>query len=134
MRKKELLSRIPKKLTDHNTAKIIRAGGEKVLMVILPEWQKRDPKANGWVDRTGLVHFCWRWGYLTYYITSGTWSQEGYGWLENRSWLTADNFDKKSNDAIGHFTGRLPTPTSIEYYEQDTNWRIRMKYMNLSRG
>ena len=130
MRKKELLSRIPKKLPDHNMAKIVTASGEQVLMVILPEWQKRDPKASGWVDRTGLVHFCWKWGYLTYYITSGTWSQEGYGWVENRSRLTADNFDKKSNDAIGHFTGRLPTPTSIEYYEQDTNWRIRMKYMN----
>ena len=92
MRKKELLEKIPKKLPDHNTARIIRAGGEQVLMVILPEWQKRDPKANGWVDRTGLVHFCWKWGYLTYYITSGTWSQEGFGWIENTSSLQANNF------------------------------------------
>lgn len=130
MRKKELLSRIPKKLTNHNTAKIIRAGGEKVLMVILPEWQKRDPKANGWVDRTGLVHFCWRWGYLTYYITSGTWSQEGFGWIENTSRLQVNDFDKKSCDTIGHFTGRLPTPSSIEYYEQNVKWRLKRKYEN----
>ncbi|MBR2654713.1 MAG: PcfJ domain-containing protein [Lachnospiraceae bacterium] len=130
MRKKELLEKIPKKLPDHNTARIIRAGGEQVLMVILPEWQKRDPKANGWVDRTGLVHFCWKWGYLTYYITSGTWSQEGFGWIENTSSLQANNFDKKSCDAIGHFTGRLPTPSSIEYYEQDVKWRLKRKYEN----
>ena len=131
MRKKELLSKVPKKLPDHNTARIIKASGEQVLMVILPEWEKRDPGVKtGWVDRTGLIHFYWKGGYLTYYIQSGTWSAESYNWLEFKSRFSANNFDKKSNDAIGHFTGRLPTPTSIGYYEAETKYRLRMKYEN----
>lgn len=129
MRKKELLGKIPKRMPEHDTARVVESCGESVLMLILPEWQKRDPAVkSGWVDRKGLVHFVWAWGYLTYYTESGTWTNEGYDWLEARSRISVDDFDKRSNNAIGHFTGRMPTAGSIGYYEQDTNWRIKRKY------
>lgn len=106
MKKKELKERLPKKWPDHNTAKIIRADGKLVLMILLPEWEKKDPGYKyGYVDAKGIVHFVWGNGYGTYYPKSGVWTNESLDWLHYKSRLTVRNEDEKSIKAIHRYTG-----------------------------
>jgi len=130
MRKSDIIKRIPKKLPDHSIAKIIRSGKQRGLMLILPEWRKNCPKRDYYSAKTGIVHVTWDTGYLTYYIKDKCWTNEGIGWIEWKSELTADNFDLKSEQTIAKFTGRYGTIPSIESYEQDVAWRKKVKYQH----
>jgi len=130
MRKSDIIKRIPKKLPNHSIAKIIRSGKQRGLMLILPEWRKNCPKRDYYSAKTGIVHVTWDTGYLTYYIKDKCWTNEGIGWIEWKSELTADNFDLKSEQTIAKFTGRYGTIPSIESYEQDVAWRKKVKYQH----
>lgn len=128
MRKSELLKRIPKKLPEKCTAKVIRVDGERVLMTILPKWRKDCPKYVYYAAKEGLIHFTWETGYLTYYPKQTFWSKEGLGWISWKGELTVDDFEKSSLDTIAKFTGRYGTLTSIENYESDVKWRLKCRY------
>lgn len=131
MRKKDLKDRLPKKWPDHSTAKIIRVAGKKVLMILLPEWRKDCPKIeDSYTPITGLAHFVWYEGFLTYYRKYDYWTKESISWLDYRSVLTADNFDDKSYEQMRRFLGYVGSLFGVEQYEQETKWRLKAKYHN----
>ena len=131
MRKKDLKDRLPKKWPDHSTAKIVWVKGVKVLMLLLPEWKKDCPKIkDNYTAITGLAHFVWHEGFLTYYRTYDYWTKEGISWLDYRSELTADNFDDQSYEQMRRFLGSMGSLFGVEQYEQETKWRLQIKYHN----
>ena len=129
MRKKDLKDRLPKKWPDHSTAKIIWVKGVKVLMLLLPEWKKNCPKIqHSYTAIAGLAHFIWDNGYLTYYRKYDYWTCESLNWIEYNSELSANDFDTKSYDAIRRFTEHTGSMNAIEFYEQETRWRQKIRY------
>lgn len=131
MRKKDLKARLPKKWPDHSTAKIIRVAGKKVLMILLPEWRKDCPKTkDSYTAITGLAHFVWYEGFLTYYRKYDYWTKESISWLDYRSEVTADNFDDKSYEQMRRFLGYVGSLFGVEQYEQETKLRLKAKYHN----
>lgn len=125
MRKKDLLAAIPDEWPEENTARIIRSGKEKVLMILLPSWDNvsRYPRA-----KSRLAHFLSEKRWLTYY--DGSWSQESMNWLSLNSHIYDPTFDEKSREAIAKFTGMLGTISDVEYYETNLAGRKKMQALN----
>ena len=77
MKKAELMKRIPKKLPEENMARIIRACGTHVLMLILPVNSKTGS------EESGIAHFVWETGYATYYLNNHIWTREALDTVED---------------------------------------------------
>jgi len=121
MKKAELIKRIPKKLPEENMARIIRACGTHVLMLILPVDSK------GGSEESGIAHFVWEMGYATYYLFNHIWTREALDSVEDSCTLTMYGFDEKSVEQIRKFTGHSShnADYAIGWYEEQIRFRKR---------
>ena len=101
MRKSQLLERIPKTYPEHNSCRIIRASGQKVLMTILPSWEV----INRQKEKV-IFHFTWKDGYLTYYPSYNEWTREQLSTLYYNAYLSQSGLDEKSIETVRNFTGK----------------------------
>ena len=97
MRKSQLLERIPKTYLEHNSCRIIRASGQKVLMTILPSWEV----INRQKEKV-IFHFTWKDGYLTYYPSYNEWTREQLSTLYYNAYLSQSGLDEKSIEIYAH--------------------------------
>lgn len=134
MKKAELLAGIPEKLPEECTAKILKTSGGRVLMVVLSFWQ-RSVQVHRWMAPsrgvTGIVHFVWKDGWLTYYPELKHWTKESLDWIEFRSVLRGDDLDEDGRKAVREYTGRLGGLYDVSGYE--IHVKIRMEGIRVSR-
>ena len=123
MKKAELMKRIPNKLPEENSARIIRACGTHVLMLILPVDSK------GGSEESGIAHFVWEMGYATYYLKSHIWTRESLDTVESCCTLVMYGFDEKSTEQIYKFTKRTGCVPgyAIDWYEEAVRFRRSRK-------
>ena len=123
MKKAELIKRIPKKLPEENMARIIRACGTHVLMLILPVDSK------GGSEESGIAHFVWETGYATYYLNNHIWTREALDTVEDGCMLVMHGFDEKSSEQIFKFTDRryVSPDYAIVWYEEIVRHRKRIE-------
>lgn len=129
MMKAELLAGIPEEMPEECTARILETSGGKALMLVLPFWEK-SVKMHQWMFPSrsvrGIVHFCWKDGWLTYYPELKWWTKECLSWTAFRSSLSGNDMDEEGSRAIREFTGMIGGLYDVEYYEsrvRDRMWK-----------
>ena len=100
MRKSELLKAVPSELPEDNYARIITANKKRVLMLILPEWQVTNSCFGA---RTGVIHFTWDEGWLSYYPSDKEWTRQTLATIYFNSYVSKTGFDDEGMEAIGDF-------------------------------
>ena len=125
MRKLGLIKAIPDKLPEDNTARIIKASGKKVLMLILPDWQVTGRMENG------VIHFTWDEGWLTYYPKGDYWTRDMLSTIYFNSYVSNTGLDEESLEAIGSFCNRsYRNFDTIEMYESEVKFRKNIRAEN----
>ena len=125
MRKSELLKIIPDKLPEDNTARIIKASGKKVLMLIFPDWQVIGRMENG------VIHFTWDEGWLTYYPKGDYWTRDMLSTIYYNSYVSKTGLDEESLEAIGSFCNKsYRNFDTIEMYESEVKFRKNIRAEN----
>lgn len=125
MRKSELLKALPEELPEDNTARIIKASGKKVLMLILPDWQ-----VIGRME-AGTIHFTWDEGWLTYYPKGDYWTRDMLSTIYFNSYVSKTGLDEESLEAIGSFCNKAYRNfDTIEMYESEVKFRKSIRAEN----
>lgn len=133
MKKAELLAAVPERLPESCTARILNTSGGRALMVALPYWEK-SVTMHKWMGPSrgmkGIVHFCWKDGWLTYYPELKWWTKESLGWTEFHSCLTGSDMDEEGARAIREFTGMIGGLYDVEHYEDRVRARRERKSLD----
>lgn len=125
MRKSELLKALPEKLPEDNTARIIKASGKKVLMLLLPDWQVVGRMEDG------VIHFTWDEGWLTYYPKGDYWTRDMLSTIYFNSYVSNTGLDEESLEAIGSFCNKsYRNFDTIEMYESEVKFRKDIRAEN----
>lgn len=125
MRKSELLKALPEELPEDNTARIIKASGKKVLMLILPDWQ-----VIGRME-ADAIHFTWDEGWLTYYPKDDYWTRDMLSTIYFNSYVSKTGLDEESLEAIGSFCNKsYRNFDTIEMYESEVKFRKNIRAEN----
>ena len=128
MRKSELLKAVPSELPKDNYARIITANKKRVLMLILPEWQVTNSCFGA---RTGVIHFTWDEGWLSYYPSDKEWTRQTLATIYFNSYVSKTGFDDEGMEAIGDFcnTGYRHID-KIEQYESEISYRKHVRALD----